>query len=61
MLSWITLLQVALEGLAGSLRSFDTAPLYLYYCFLVGVEAETGFTTKSCTPTTVDVIGQVLG
>lgn len=57
----VATLEVAVEGLTGSLLPLDAAPLHLHHRLLVGVEAETGFAAEGCTPTTVDVVGQVLG
>ena len=45
-------------GLWGAL---DAAPFHLNYRLRVAIETETGLTTEGCAPTTVDVVGQVLG
>jgi len=49
------------EGLAGGRLALNAAPLYFHYRLLVGVETETGFAAKSCAPTTMNVVSQVLG
>jgi hypothetical protein len=54
-------LEVAPEGLAGGHGPLDSAPFHLDYRLRIVIETETGLTTKSCAPTTVGVVGQVLG
>ena len=54
-------LKVASEGLAGGLGPLDAAPFHLDYRLRVAIETETGFAADSRAPTTVDVVGQVLG
>ena len=50
-----------MEGLTGGLSPLDSAPFHLDYRLLVAIETETGLATQGRAPTTVDVVGQVLG